>query len=158
MDRYELVQKVFRLGPAYEVRAKGERALLFTVKGSMIWAKPKLEMRGEKDELVATLRGNVLKTKFEVRDGEGRTLAKLSFPLFGLKKGFALEAGAVRLEARGGFVGGDFTCKSDAGDVVLAIKKKISLKDRFAIESSGAVPREVAVLAAVAVDQKFFAE
>ena len=159
MDRYELVQKLLRLGPSYEVFAKGDRGVLFTVKGSMLWAKPKLEMRdGESGKLVARLRGNIVKTKFQVEDDGGQILARLSFPLFGLKKGFEMQAGDAKLEAQGGLVGGDFVCKSGDGGVVLSIKKKVSLKDRFAIETSGAVPREVAILAAVAVDQKFFAE
>ncbi len=158
LDRYELVQKLLSFGPSYEVRADGKGAVLFTVKGSMIWAKPKLEMADAEGNLVATLRGNVVKTKFEVTDAGGATLAKLSFPLFGLKKGFALEASGAKLEAQGSFAGGAFECKSGGGDVLLSIKKKLSIKDKFSIETSGAVPREVALLAAVAVDQKFFAE
>jgi uncharacterized protein YxjI len=158
MDRYELVQKLLSLGPSYEVRAAGDRDVLFTVKGSLLWAKPKLEMQDGDGKVVATLRGNVVKTRFEIEDEGGRTLAKLSFPLFGLRKGFAMEAGADKFEAQGGFVSGDFACKGESGDVVLSIKKKVSIRDKFAIETSGAVAREVAVLAAVAVDQKFYAE
>jgi uncharacterized protein YxjI len=159
VDRYELVQKLLRLGPSYEVFAAGRGPALYTVKGSMLWAKPKLEMcEGDGGKLVATLRGNVLKTRFEIRSKDDRTLAKLAFPLFGLKKGFELSAGDVDVAAQGGFVGGDFAGKTKSGELVLSIKKKLSLKERFAIEVSEALPREVALLAAVAVDQKFFSE
>jgi uncharacterized protein YxjI len=159
MERYELVQKLLSLGPSYEVRGDRGRGVLFTVKGSMLWAKPKLEMyEGDGKKLVAKLRGNLLKTKFHVEDDRGKTLAKLSFPMLGLKKSFKLEAADAKLEASGAILGGDFACKSEGGDVVLSIKKKVSIKDKFAIETSGVVPPEVAVLAAVAVDQRFYAE
>ena len=158
MDRYELVEKLLRLGPSYEVRSGG--AVRYKVKGSLLWEKPKLSLRDARSgEVLAVLRGNAVRTRFDVKDPSGRVLAKLSFPLLGLERRFEMEVGNVTFDAEGAFLGGDFACRGKGGGVVLAIKKKkLSLRNKLVIETSAAVSPEVAVLAAVAVDQKFFAD
>jgi hypothetical protein len=40
----------------------------------------------------------------------------------------------------------------------MKITKQLSLRDKFRIESDGQIPMPLALLAAVAVDQRFFQE
>jgi hypothetical protein len=38
----------------------------------------------------------------------------------------------------------------------MVIAKQLALRDKFAVTTSGVLPRDVALLTAVAIDQKFF--
>jgi hypothetical protein len=78
--------------------------------------------------------------------------------MFALKKTFTLETGGQQYKAEGGILAGEFTCKNAHGEVVLTITKQLAFKDKFAVETSGAIPTQVALLAAVAIDQRFFQE
>jgi hypothetical protein len=102
------------------------------------------------------MRGDVSRSDFECFDGKDQPLATLSFPIAGMKRRFTLTIGGADHTAEGGFLGGAFTCKSASGETVLIIKKQIALRDKFKVDST--LPREVALFAAVAVDQKYFEE
>jgi uncharacterized protein YxjI len=155
METYEVVQKILSFGPQYEVRAADSPEVLMTIQGKVLSMTPKLTMRdGERE--VATMQGNFMKTKFECFDAEKQPLGTLAFPLIALKKGFTLTVGDATIQADGGFLGGEFECKDANGHTVMKITKQLSLRDKFAVQTSGAVPRDVALLAAVAIDQKFF--
>ena len=155
METYEVVQKILSLGPQYEVRASDRPEVLMTIQGKVLSTSPKLTMKeGERE--IATMQGNFMKTKFECFDADKQPLGTLAFPLIALKRGFTLTVGDAKLEADGGFLGGEIECTNDKGETVIKITKQLALRDKFAVQTTGAVPRDVALLAAVAIDQKFF--
>ena len=161
METYEVTRKLLSLGPAYFVERTDapSPSPLVTIKGKVLAMSPKLTMldRDGRAEL-ASMRGNFAQTKFECFDGHNSRVATLSFPLFAIKKGFTIAVGDASYKVDGGFLGGEFSCAGPDGVVVLAIRKQLAIRDKFAVSTNGALPRDVALLAAVAIDQKFFQE
>ncbi len=157
MKSLEVTQKVLAIGPTYQVRVPGNDQVLWTVKGKLLSATPKLIMT-QGDTEVAVMKANFLKTKFEISVG-GKVVANLAFPLIAFKKSFTLETNGKTIKAEGGILGRGFEAKSASGQTALAIKKNMSLKDSFQVDLDNAeLPDEIAVMAAVAIDQKFFEE
>lgn len=157
MKTYEVVQKLLSLGPAYEIRRADDSALLATVRGKLLSLAPKLVMvDGTGEEKLAVLTANMIKTKFTMKDGHGKELATLSFPILALKKTFKLTIDGAEYKADGGWLGGEFACFTAGGAQAFVIKKKLAVRDTFHVTPSDAIPRDVALLAAVAVDQKLF--
>lgn len=164
MDVYELTQKMFSFGAAYEVRARmgaaGDQAL-YSIKGKVLSMTPSLAMfEGPTPEgnAVCAMKGNFLKTKFEATDTSGKTLGALVFPTLSFKQTFSLTtAEGETYNADGGFLGGQFTVKDASGQTVLVIAKELSLKDRYSVSTTGKVPLPLALLATVAIQQRFMA-
>ncbi len=157
MDSYEVSQKILSIGATYQVRAAGDSDVLYTVKGKVIAVTPKLTMvQGDKGDEVAVVTGNFFKTTFTIKGADGSTMGVLSFPLIMLKKSFTLSVGGQQYKASGGLLGRAFSCEDSSGTTVFEVKKELALKDKFAVNCSDALPREVAFLATVAIDQKFF--
>ncbi len=157
MEDYEVSQKILAIGATYQVRAAGHQEVLYTVKGKVIAVTPKLTMvRGAKGDEVARVKGNFFKTAFTITGTDGSPMGVLNFPLVALKKTFTLEVGDQEFKAAGGLLGRAFSCEDRAGTTVFEVKKELALKDKFAVSCSDALPREVAFLAAVAIDQKYF--
>lgn len=160
MYTYELTHKILSIGAAYEVRDAND-AVVSTIRGKVLSATPQLSMfAGDSDASPPTafMKGNFMKTKFDVFDGAEQSIGTLSFPMLALKKTFTLETGGEEYKADGGVLAGAFTCKNARGDVVLTISKELSLRDKFAVATSGAISPQVALLVAVAIDQRFFQE
>jgi uncharacterized protein YxjI len=159
METYEVTRKLFSFGPQYEITVHGSNDVVSTVKGKVLTATPKLTMaQGTQGAEVASMHGNFMKTKFECFDDKKQLTGTLAFPMFAFKKGFTLTVGHNEYKADGGFFGGEFKCSDARGNVVLVIAKQLALRDKFAVTTSGVLPRDVALLAAVAIDQKFFTE
>jgi uncharacterized protein YxjI len=157
MQTFELTQRLLSIGPTYEVTALGQADVLTTIRGKLLTLSPKLTMvEGAAGATVAELTANVFKTKFVMKDASGKEVATLSFPLIQLKKSFVLSAGGQDYKAEGGFLGGEFKCVDAQSNTVMVIAKQASLRDKFAVSTNGALPRDVALLAAVAIDQKLF--
>ena len=157
MEAYEVSQKILSIGATYQVRAAGQSGVLFTVKGKALTATPKLTMvQGESGDDVALIKGNFFKTAFSITGADGTAMGILNFPLIMFKKTFTLSSSGQQFKAEGGLTGRAFTCSDSAGTPVFEVKKELALKDKFAVNCTDALPREVAFLAAVAIDQKFF--
>ncbi len=86
------------------------------------------------------------------------------FPLFGGKR-FALHLGDSVFQATyavsdrtsvGGVTAGSFRCADGQGATQLAVTKELALTHRFVVEIAPAVPETVGLLAAVAIDRRFF--
>ncbi len=158
MATYHVTQKMLSLGPTYYVTAVGSEEALFTVKGKLLSATPKLTMvQGTDGAEVATLTGNFTRTQFTVTVG-GAEQATLRFPLISWKKGFGLAAGGREYSADGGVLALGFSILGADGKPALAITKMPKLRDQFEVEFSAELERDTALLAAVAVDQKYFQE
>lgn len=159
MQSYEVSQKILSIGATYEVRASGNESILNTVKGKVLSATPKLTMvEGKDGGEVAKIKGNFLKTKFQISDANGQPVATLSFPLIALKKTFTLNLGGKQYKASGGLTGRAFNCTDESGNVVFQISKELAFKDKFAVTVDDGIPSHAAFLAAVAIDQKYFEE
>jgi len=157
MQTFEITQKVLSFGPTYQVRAQTSEDVLMTIKGKLLSASPKLTMvEGGEGAEMASMTGNFVKTKFTMHDTQQREIGLLSFPLMSLKKSFSLKVGDHEYKAEGGFFGGTFKCTDPAGQTVLEISKQASLRDKFAVTVNDPIPAEVALMAAVAIDQRFF--
>jgi uncharacterized protein YxjI len=159
METFELTQKLLSFGPQYEVRdpMQAGQDVLVTIKGKVLSATPQLTMvQGSEGPTAASMKGNFLKTKFECFDAQNQPLGTLAFPMIQFKKGFTISSAGHEFKADGGFSGGEFKCTDASGNVVMTIAKQLSLRDKFAITTTGALPRELALLAAVAIDQRFF--
>jgi uncharacterized protein YxjI len=159
MQTFEVVQKLLSFGPAYEIRLTGQTDVAMTVKGKVLTMTPKLTMvAGTDGGAVAELTANFMKTKFVITGSDGKEKGTLTFPLLQFKKSFTISSEGHEFKADGGFLGGEFKCVDAQGNPVLVIAKQLSLRDKFAVTTNGALPEEVALLSAVAIDQKFFQE
>lgn len=157
MQAYEVSQKILSIGATYEVRQSGADQILNTVKGKVLSATPKLTMVDGKDGAeVAKIKGNFLKTKFQISDASGNTVGTLTFPLIALKKSFTLDLNGKQYKAQGGLTGRAFSCADSDGKTVFEISKELAFKDKFAVSVDDGIDKNAAFLAAVAVDQKFF--
>ena len=165
MQTYELTQKILAVGPTYEVRmassgaAAAEGDPLLTIRGKLFSATPSLSIaNGDDGPALGTMKGNFTRTKFECLGDDDRLIGSLQFPMIALRKTFTLRAGDKEYQADGGIFVGEFVCKDEGGAVVMKISKQASLRDKFRIEADESIPQPLALLAAVAIDQRFFQE
>jgi uncharacterized protein YxjI len=144
----------------YDVSVVGD-AQPFVVKGEFMTTTPTLQLFDKDSKLVASLKGNVLKTKFMIRSDKNDELASLNFSAVAFRKTFTMTVGSKGYHANAGVVGvvkDIFECKDNEGKVALIVSKEPGIRDRFKIElrEERDVPFEVAVLAAVALHSRFY--
>lgn len=157
MQTYELTQKILSLGPTYEVQGRDGTPL--TIRGKLLSASPMLSINAGVDgPIVGSMKGNFTRTKFECKTADDVLVGSISFPMIALKKTFTLETAGRKYEADGGYFAGEFVCKDGTGNTVMKITKELSLRDKFRIEADESIPESLALLAAVAIDQRFFQE
>lgn len=157
MQSFEVTQLLMAVGSVYEVRAAGSDSVVMTIKGTLMSSTPKFAMvEGADGAELATLTGNFLKTKFQIRGSDKEEMGALSFPAVAFKKTLVLTVGGRGYTADGGIMGGTFRCVDNEGVVSLEISKKMGIRDKFEITIPGKIPREVGVLAAVAIHSRFF--
>jgi len=152
MAEFEISQKLLSIGATYQVFKAGDSEPAYTVKGKLLTLTPKLTMvEGSDGPVVAQMTGNLFKTTFTMTDNQGGVQAVLTFPFFVfLKKSFNLECGGQSYPAAGGFTGRSFECGA------FTVDKKLAFKDKFQLSVVEDFPPDVAILACVAIDQKFF--
>ena len=157
METYVVSRKILSWGPTYEVTASGSEDVLLTVKGKLVTATPKLTMvKAAEGEEVAHMTGNFLRTKFEMTLANKEKLADLTIPTIAFKKSFTLNMGGQDYKAAGGLLATNFKCNDANGQPLFEVVWELSWKDKFVINIHGAVPKEVAVLATVAIHQKYY--
>lgn len=159
MEALEITHKP--LSTRYLVRAPGADHVVMTVRDLKL-------VEGEDGAMVASLKPNFWSTRSTIFGGDGAELGFLAFrsPLslrLSARKDFALHAGgkiynsSYHVDDTAGRVSsGTFRCVDDAGDVAVEITKELSLVHRFAVRFSATMGRELSILAAVAIDQRFF--
>ncbi len=147
----------------YDVAVDGaaDSAPHHTVKGEFMTTTPTLQLFDPEAKLVATLKGNVLKTKFNIRNEKNDELASVNFSAIAFRKTFTMTVGTKGYHANAGVVGvvkDIFECKDNEGKIALTVSKEPGIRDRFKIEliEEKDVPFEVAVLAAVALHSRFY--
>ena len=156
-----VTQKLMSVSAQYDVASEGESAPTHTVKGDFMTTTPSLQLFDKDGKQVATLKGNVLKTKFQIRGEKNDELASLNFSAVAFRKTFTMTVGTKGYHANAGVVGvvkDVFECKDNAGTIALVVSKEPGIRDRFKVElrEERDVPFEVAVLAAVALHSRFY--
>jgi uncharacterized protein YxjI len=158
----EVTQRLMAVSAQYDVAVEGEAAEPhFTVRGEFMTTTPTLQLFDKASKLAATLKGNVLKTKFQIKDEKNQDLASLNFHAVAFRKTFTMTVGSKGYHANAGVVGvvkDIFECKDNEGKIALVVSKEPGIRDRFKIElrEERDVPFEVAVLAAVALHSRFY--
>jgi uncharacterized protein YxjI len=159
METFEVTQAVMTVGSTYQVSSPGATAVLMTVKGSLMSPTPKFQLvSGDDGPELATLTGNFIKTKFQVKGADSQELGNLSFPAIAFKKTLVLTVGGRGFTADGGLMGGAFRCIDNDGKVGLEISygKAEAFRDRFTVTIHDNVSKEVAILSSVAIHSRFF--
>jgi uncharacterized protein YxjI len=156
-----VTQKLMAVSAQYEVTVDGEATPTHNVKGDFMTTQPNLQLFDKEGKQVATLKGNVLKTKFMIRGEKNDELASLNFSAVAFRKTFTMTVGTKGYHANAGVVGvvkDIFECKDNAGTVALIVSKEPGIRDKFKIDlkEERDVPFEVAVLAAVALHSRFY--
>jgi uncharacterized protein YxjI len=157
METYEVTQLLMAVGSTYEVRVTGTEDVVMTIKGTLMTSSPKFTMvKGTEGAELATLTGNFMKTKFQIRGSDKEEMGAMSFPAVAFKKTLVLTVGGRGYAADGGIMGGRFRCVDNDGALALEISKKMGIRDKFEVNIVGKIPKEVGVLAAVAIHSRFF--
>ena len=157
MDGFEVTQVVMTVGSTYLGKAIGDDKVILTVKGSLMSPTPKFQLvEGEDGPELATLTGNFIKTKFQMRGAEKEELGHLSFPAIAFKKTLVLTVGGRGFTADGGLMGGVFRCVDNDGRVGIEITKTETFRDRFNVTVHDGLSREVGILSSVAIHSRFF--
>jgi hypothetical protein len=157
METFDVTQVVMTVGSTYQVRTLGDDKISMTVKGTLMSPTPKFQLvTGEDGSELATLTGNFIKTKFQMRGAEKEELGNLSFPAIAFKKTLVLTVGGRGFTADGGLMGGVFRCIDNDGRVGIEITKKETFRDRFNVSVYDGISKEVGILASVAIHSRFF--
>jgi uncharacterized protein YxjI len=156
-DTYEITQRLGALATIYDVRAPNDEEPSITIKGSFATATPTFDLIENKDgKTTASLKGNVVKTKFRITSDKGSELATLNFAAVSLTKSLTMTVGSKGYHAKAGLLGGTFECADNDGNVGLSIVKEEGLRDKFRVDIKGDISRDVALLAAVAIHSRFY--
>jgi uncharacterized protein YxjI len=157
METYDVTQVLMTVGSTYEVRAPGDAKIVMTVKGSLMSPTPHFQLvMGQDGAELAMMTGNFIKTKYSIKSPTLGELGNLQFPAIAFKKTLVLTVGTRGFTADGGLMGGVFSCHDNDGKVGIEIKKTETFRDRFNVSVDATVPKEVAILAAVAIHSRFF--
>jgi hypothetical protein len=157
METFEVTQVIMTVGSTYQVRVPAEEKVAMTVKGSLMSPTPKFSLViGADGAELATLTGNFIKTKFHMATADKKELGSLSFPAIAFKKTLVMTVGGRGFTADGGLMGGAFRCVDNDGKVGIEIQNKGGFRDRFQVTVHDEIPKEVGILAAVAIHSRFF--
>ena len=157
MEIFEVSQVVMTIGSTYLVRLQPSDDVIMTIKGSLMSSTPKFSLvQGSDGTELASLVGNFIKTKYQILDAEKKPMGNLLFPAIAFKKTLVLTVNGRGYTADGGLMGGSFKCVDNEDQVALEISNKSRFVDRFEISIKGAIPKEVGLLAAVAIHSRFF--
>ncbi|CAN5151028.1 hypothetical protein BH09MYX1_BH09MYX1_42620 [soil metagenome] len=162
MATIEITQRLMSMSAEYDVRKDKSETPTQFVKGELITTSPMLRLRDTKSkDLIATLKGNVLKTRFQIRSPKDDELALVNFSAVAFRKTFTMSVNGKGFHASAGVVGvvkDIYECKDNDGKIALMITKEPGVRDRFVIETKDedAVPQDIAVLVAISVHCRFY--
>jgi uncharacterized protein YxjI len=154
MSVFEITQRIMTVASEYEVKADDAKEASLVVKGTFLSSTPSLSL-DENGKTIATLNGNMIKTKFVIASN-GEEKAVVNFPAVSLRKTMTLTVNGKGYHATSGGISTEvFQCADNDGKVVLELKKEVGLRDRFRVETKD-LPREVAILTAVAIHSSYY--
>src|SRR5258708_16328456 len=99
-DTFELTQRLGALATVYDVQSPGESAPSQTIKGTFATTTPKFDFLDKDGKTIASLKGNVVKTKFQILNDKGSELATLNFAAVSLTKSLTMTVGAKGFHAK----------------------------------------------------------
>lgn len=161
MQAYSVTQKILSLGATYEVRQEGSNEVIMTAKGKLLSLTPALTLvEGVEGSLLATLKGNFLKTSFTIFDANNNQMGSVKFSLLStfvsFFMNFTLTVGETVYKVKRDLLVLRFSDGTKETPQNIEVAKKVGFKDKFSVVANESIPKEVAVLTAVTVDQKFF--
>ena len=157
MQAYTVTQKLLSLGAVYEVREEGNNEVIMTAKGKVIAITPSITlMEGTEGAVIATLKGNFLKTTFTAFDANNNQIAVIKFPLIPILMNFSLIIGETVYKVKKALLSLTFSDAQKDSPANIEVSKKAGFKDKFNVVANDSIAKEVAILTAVTVDQKFF--
>jgi uncharacterized protein YxjI len=157
MQSFAITQKILAVGATYEVKARGSDEVINLIKGRILTITPKLEMKtGEKGAITHVLKGNFWRTRFVISTSEQTEIGVIQFPFVAFFKRFSLITGGRTYQAKGSITAWHFNCADESGKAIFSISKEFAFRDKFTVDVDESMPKEVGILAAIAVDQKFF--
>lgn len=157
MKNFTVTQKLLSVGATYQVKPDGGNDVAYTIKGKVFTLSPKLEMKkGNDGEVISRMKGNFIGTKFAISDPEGTELGVIQFPFLSFIAKFTLTIGDTVYNAKGGFTARNFSCIDAEGNTKFTIAKELAFRDKFNVAIDESMSEETAILAAVAIDQRFF--
>ncbi|MBN2738442.1 MAG: hypothetical protein JXR70_15790 [Spirochaetales bacterium] len=159
MKTFKITQKTFELNDDYIISQSKNAEIAYVIKGKFAFP-PEWEMREGLGQGLAfkKVTSNLLKTRFKVFDNEKKAVALIEFPLMSLIKHFTLYMGNKKYNAQGGFSAWDFQCRDQEGREVFTVSKENTLSDRFTVDIQEQMPEDIALITAVAIDQKYFSQ
>ena len=157
MATYEVTEKILAYD-AYIITPSGSEEVLMTIKGKFWSFGPELKMvEGSDGAELANMKGSIFKTMFTITKADGTEMGLLTFPLIAFRKSFTLTVGGKTYKAAGGFTGWKFVCTDDAGNMAFSVTKEgFFVRDKFRVEISDVLDKNIALMAAVAIHQKLF--
>lgn len=156
MKNFSVTQKILSFGATYKVTSSLSPVVSMTVKGKVFSISPRLDAyKGDDGELIATMQGNFLKSEFTVTKNSTE-IGTIQFPIISIFKSFTLVIGDKVYKSSKGIISNKLTAKDDSGKVMLSIAKDFTFRDQFSVEADESIPDELAALAAIALDQRFF--
>ncbi len=162
MATLEITQRLMSVSAEYDVREAGSKVSIQRVKGELMTTSPLLRLRDAiSKDLVLTLSGNVLKTRFQIRSPKDDELALINFSAVAFHKSFTMSVHGTGFHASADVVGiikDIYDCRDNDGKVALRIQKEPGVRDRFLLETKDerAISQDVAVLVAIAVHCRFY--
>src|SRR6266704_3625748 len=97
-----VTQKLMAVSAQYEVTVDGDTTPTHAVKGDFMTTTPSLQLFDKEGKQIATLKGNVLKTKFMIRGEKDDELASLNFSAVAFRKTFTMTVGTKGYHANAG--------------------------------------------------------
>jgi uncharacterized protein YxjI len=157
MQSFTIKQKILAIGDTYEVRQTDSDEVLYLIKGKVLTFSPRLEMKqGIDGEVSHVLKGNFWRTEFTVIDKTETEIGVIRFPFVAFFKKFTLVTGGKTYDAKGSITAWNFTCKDETDRLIFSIGKEFAFRDKFTVDVDESIQKEVAILTAISVDQKFF--
>jgi len=157
MKTYTLFQKILAIGDTYEVREGEAKEALFTVRGRIFTFAPNLSLaKGKDGAKTHQMKGNFWRTKFAITTESGGEVATIEFPFFAWKPSFTLAVNGNTYTATGTLFAWNFNCADNAGKSVFTIQKEFAFRDKFTVRIAESMTQEAALLAAIAIDQRYF--
>lgn len=154
MESLELTQRLLSIGDTYEVRSAAGEPILATIRGK-VSVSPELRLaEGEDGKELGKLTGNAINSRFEITAGDAR--AELTVPAIEFHRSFSLKFDGEEYRAEGGWQDKKFECKKSSGALLFSLERLSSATARFEIKIGDDMPRDLALLAAVAVHQAHF--
>lgn len=154
----KVVQKLVAARPVFEIydEQTGEKVAV----GRQTWLsifRATLVFENERGEKILTAKGGFLSRTFWLIGEDGTKIAKLTRPLFALRKSFQIYYQDHVLKAHGGYLAWGFEARNEKGEFAFRFDKKVlHVRDSYRISVGSSMDWTHAVASATVIDSVFF--